>query len=187
VLMSTRSPSLNAADFVVADRLNTSRVRTNSLLVMAMFPQSSLPWLQSARRRSHTAHHAAQSLYLSLGTFPAQIPIAEPVARPTEAYLPRFRALALFGRRPPERVVRLSLPASENLHRSRHCEREFVVNLGERRCLRHLQSFELAHHRALRAALASTPARPGLRRAVCRRAANKRDQPRAARGWDHGW
>jgi hypothetical protein len=43
-----------------------------------------------------------------------------PKARPTEAYLPRFRALALFGRRPPERVVRSSLPASENLHRSRH-------------------------------------------------------------------
>src|SRR6266404_9156084 len=32
----------------------------------------------------------------------------------------------------------------------------FVVNLGERRCLRHLQPFELARHRALRAVLAST-------------------------------
>jgi hypothetical protein len=42
----------------------------------------------------------------------------EPAARPTEAYLPRFRALALFGRRLPERVVRSSLPASENLHRT---------------------------------------------------------------------
>jgi hypothetical protein len=52
------------------------------------------------------------------GTFPAQIPIAEPAARPTEPYLPRFRALALFGRRPPERVVRASSPASENLHRA---------------------------------------------------------------------
>jgi hypothetical protein len=29
-----------------------------------------------------------------------------------------FRALALFGRRLPERVVRSSFPASENLHRS---------------------------------------------------------------------
>jgi putative ABC transport system substrate-binding protein len=28
--------------------------------------------------------------------------------------------LALFGRRPPERAVRLSLPASENLHKSSH-------------------------------------------------------------------
>src|ERR1700730_5984869 len=50
--------------------------------------------------------------------FAAQIPIAEPAARPTEAYLPRFRALALFERRPPERVDSSSLPASENLHRS---------------------------------------------------------------------
>src|SRR5437016_3891814 len=48
--------------------------------------------------------------------FAAQIPIAELAARPTEAYLPRFRALALFGRRPPERVVRSSFPAAENLH-----------------------------------------------------------------------
>src|SRR5712691_3742550 len=29
----------------------------------------------------------------------------------------RIRALALFGRRPPQRVVRSSLPASENLHK----------------------------------------------------------------------
>src|SRR4029077_9988559 len=35
------------------------------------------------------------------------------------AYLPRFRALALFGRRLPERVARSSLPASENLHKTR--------------------------------------------------------------------
>jgi hypothetical protein len=31
---------------------------------------------------------------------------------------PRLRALALFRRRPPERVVRSSLPASKNLHKS---------------------------------------------------------------------
>jgi hypothetical protein len=31
---------------------------------------------------------------------------------------PRFRALALFGRRPPERVDRLGIPASENLHKT---------------------------------------------------------------------
>src|SRR6267378_3125663 len=33
------------------------------------------------------------------------------------AHLPRFRALALFGRRPPERVEAFVIPASENLHR----------------------------------------------------------------------
>jgi hypothetical protein len=33
---------------------------------------------------------------------------------------PRLRALALFRRRSPQRVVRSSMPASENLHRSRH-------------------------------------------------------------------
>jgi hypothetical protein len=32
------------------------------------------------------------------------------------ARFPRFRALALFGRRPPQRVDSLVMPASENLH-----------------------------------------------------------------------
>jgi hypothetical protein len=33
-------------------------------------------------------------------------------------HFPRFRALALFGRRPPQRVDSLVMPASENLHTS---------------------------------------------------------------------
>jgi hypothetical protein len=47
---------------------------------------------------------------------PAQFPI-EPAAPPVP-HPPRFRALALFGRRPPERVDRLGIPASENLHKT---------------------------------------------------------------------
>src|SRR5271165_3633518 len=39
-----------------------------------------------------------------------------PAAPPPHCLPTRFRALALFGRRPPERVARSSLPASENLH-----------------------------------------------------------------------
>ena len=35
------------------------------------------------------------------------------------ATLPRLRALALFGRRPPQRVDSLLMPASENLHTTR--------------------------------------------------------------------
>src|SRR6202163_3800498 len=35
------------------------------------------------------------------------------------AYVPRFRALALFGRRPQERVEGFVMPASKNLHKSR--------------------------------------------------------------------
>ena len=56
--------------------------------------------------------HAARS--------PLKIPIAKPAARPTERTLPRFRALALFGRRSPERAARSSSPASENLHKIGH-------------------------------------------------------------------
>jgi hypothetical protein len=38
----------------------------------------------------------------------------------TSRYFPtRFRALALFGRRPAERVLRSVLPAAENLHKRR--------------------------------------------------------------------
>src|SRR6478672_9676097 len=56
------------------------------------------------------------------------------------AYLPRFRALALFGRRLPERVARSSLPASENLHIS-GCEQmqqvaplfDYLVGAGDER------------------------------------------------------
>jgi len=36
------------------------------------------------------------------------------------AYVPRLRALALFGRRPPQRVEGFVMPASENLHNSGH-------------------------------------------------------------------
>src|SRR6516165_4634376 len=36
------------------------------------------------------------------------------------AHIPRFRALALFGRRALERVDSPAIPASENLHRKRH-------------------------------------------------------------------
>ena len=39
-----------------------------------------------------------------------------PAAPPSHCLPTRFRALALFGRRPAERVVRSVLPASENLH-----------------------------------------------------------------------
>jgi hypothetical protein len=40
------------------------------------------------------------------------------------AHIPRFRALALFGRRLSERGDGLGIPASENLHRFRHAPNE---------------------------------------------------------------
>src|SRR5439155_23036169 len=43
----------------------------------------------------------------------------------------RFRALALFGRRSPERVVRSSLPASENLHKTglMHRSKQYLYSI----------------------------------------------------------
>ena len=55
-----------------------------------------------------------------------QIPIAP--AAPPLPHRPRFRALALFGRRPPERVERFVLPAAENLHTS-GCEQSQQTTL----------------------------------------------------------
>src|SRR3984893_12784880 len=49
-------------------------------------------------------------------TYRGQIPIAP--AELSVPYLPRLRALALFGRRPSERGDSLGMPASENLHNS---------------------------------------------------------------------
>jgi hypothetical protein len=46
----------------------------------------------------------------------SKIPIE--LAAPPVPHPPRFRALALFGRRPHERVDGLGIPASENLHMS---------------------------------------------------------------------
>jgi hypothetical protein len=42
---------------------------------------------------------------------------------PHTTYFPRFRASALFRRRPPEHVETSSLPASENLHNCGPCLR----------------------------------------------------------------
>src|SRR3979411_3313539 len=65
-------------------------------------------------------NHLCTSHFLSLA-----LPLACPnphslFAAPPSHYLPtRFRALALFRRRPTERVVRSGLHASHNLHLSR--------------------------------------------------------------------
>src|SRR5260221_14780288 len=47
-------------------------------------------------------------------TYRSKISIAP--AAPSVPHFPRFRALALFGRRPQERVDSVVIPASKNLH-----------------------------------------------------------------------
>jgi hypothetical protein len=44
-------------------------------------------------------------------------------------HFPRFRALALFGRRPLQRVDSLVMPASENLHRNGPDDRKRTSSL----------------------------------------------------------
>src|SRR5467141_2723083 len=45
-------------------------------------------------------------------------------------YFPRLRALELFGRRPPQRVDSLVMPASENLHRTRRGGSTILANIS---------------------------------------------------------
>jgi hypothetical protein len=51
-------------------------------------------------------------------TYRGKIPIAP--AAPPVPHFPRFRALALVGRRPLQRVDSIVMPASENLNIKRH-------------------------------------------------------------------
>src|SRR5580700_5758569 len=62
------------------------------------------------------------------------IPIA--LAALPGATLPRLRALALFGRRPPQRVDSLLMPASENLHMTRlmHRSKKMAFLFDHLRC-----------------------------------------------------
>jgi len=58
-------------------------------------------------------HGASASIHSQQARTRSEIPIARGTAAPF--LTPQFRALALFGRRQPERVVGSSLPASETL------------------------------------------------------------------------
>jgi hypothetical protein len=61
-------------------------------------------------------------------TYPGKISIAP--AAPSVPHFPRFRALALFGRRPQERVDSVVIPASKNLHRKRLTQRNIGRLIG---------------------------------------------------------
>src|SRR5713101_2934094 len=71
-----------------------------------------------ARMRAQAPAHAASSSNpynpASASPNPRQNPHSARGTAP--AYVPRFRALALFGRRPQERVEGFVMPASKNLH-----------------------------------------------------------------------
>ena len=71
-----------------------------------------------------------------------QIAIAP--AAPSVPNTPRFRALALFGRRPPERVDDLCIPASENLHRTRTSAQPCHIGFRPEACLNQLLDRGLA-------------------------------------------
>src|SRR3989454_12591818 len=72
------------------------------------FAPARTPWIRAKAIRSPASAQLPQH------SRRRQIPIAP--AAPSAPHTPRFRALALFGRRPPERVDDLGIPASENLH-----------------------------------------------------------------------
>src|SRR5467141_2768178 len=58
------------------------------------------------------------------------VPLSIAPAAPPVPHFPRFRALALFGRRSPQCVDSLVMPASENLHNSgAHAAAEWIIGI----------------------------------------------------------
>jgi hypothetical protein len=90
--------------------MTTNNAVDNGVIRMAEISNSAH---QRDAERANRFGHLARSR-ASRGQFPIE-PAAPPVPHPS-----RFRALALFGRRPPERTDGPGIPASENLHRSCH-------------------------------------------------------------------
>src|SRR5580700_3971321 len=82
------------------------------------------------------------------------IPIA--LAALPGAILPRLRALALFGRRSPQRVDSLVMPASENLHKNRSDSARMACRLLSQRRTSCSQS---THYVRIRP-VTDTPAEP---------------------------
>ena len=91
------------------DRLRSRTINIVPLCAFRSFTPTRTPMLRGQEIGSTTSIQFPQALRRG------QIPIAP--AAPQLPHFPRFRALALFGRRPQERVDRLVNPASENLRR----------------------------------------------------------------------
>src|SRR5260221_14500466 len=85
------------------NRAKTLKLCTHSRSPLFEFPKSNTSYKNTSYKE-----HLLQRTPLT------KIPIAP--AAPPVPNLPRLRALALFGRRPPQLVDSLVMPASENLH-----------------------------------------------------------------------
>jgi hypothetical protein len=89
------------------------------------------------RARAASGHAAVAPP--SRATTPTLAKSPYPAALPSYYSPRRFRALALFSRRPPKRVVRWSSPAAENLHNCglMHCSKESPYSItSSARCWR---------------------------------------------------
>src|SRR6266849_5148497 len=79
-----------------------------------MIPSFFFFFLLMIRRPPRSTLFPYTTLFRSPSPHPRQNPHSARGTAP--AYVPRFRALALFGRRPQERVEGFVMPASKNLH-----------------------------------------------------------------------
>jgi hypothetical protein len=80
--------------------------------------QSRYPQVARSHRPMRPSFAASRSRQPLQSNLSKPEPAANPhsARRSAPAYLPRFRALVLFERRPPQRVERLVMPASKKLH-----------------------------------------------------------------------
>jgi hypothetical protein len=89
---------------LAASRTNAAHQFTNRPLMISVHLHARMHVASCWRRVHHRDRHR-HTIPIALAALPG-------------ATLPRLRALALFGRRPPQRVDSLVMPASENLHRN---------------------------------------------------------------------
>ena len=107
-------------------RHSRARIHALNLQRTSLTNTAHSPERAHSHQLARTACTTKSYLHASLSQIPvpARVPKshsapapATPAALPRNYLLTRFRALAVFGRRPTERGLRSLLPASENLHK----------------------------------------------------------------------
>jgi hypothetical protein len=111
-----------------------ARIAALHSIAVARPIQSRHPQVARSHRPMRPSFAASRSRQPLQSNLSKPEPAANPhsARRSAPAYFPRLRALALFGRRPPQRVDSLVVPASEKLHISRNARLQTAARKANR-------------------------------------------------------
>ena len=98
-----------------------ARTRARCSILCARAPQMSLPKLRQPLSRRTPRQNKSPNPSIPNSSSQPPRPNPHSVRGTAPHPPPRFRALALFGRRSHQRVDSPVMPATKNLHNSRHC------------------------------------------------------------------